>query len=318
MTFSSPLLLNLNDEKIKCSFKLKLYNSLERDDENIMNDKDFLGRILVPIDGSASSLMAEETAAIIAKKTGSAVTVVHVKQELRLDSQLPSSVQDELLGSISQYAERIVNSALALFSEEKVKTDTKTISGDPASSILEFSKEGYDLVVMGGHGENEKDPYALGSVTKKLIRHTICPILIVKKISALSNLLVCIDGSGNAIKALDYTAKLAEKMGSSITLLNVQERRLYDSSPKTAEEFGERVLSKALDAVRERKLKVSKQLEFGVPSDVIAEVAEKGKHDLIVLGSRGLGTISRFLLGSVSDDVSHKAKCSLLLVPAKT
>jgi nucleotide-binding universal stress UspA family protein len=227
-------------------------------------------------------------------------------------------VQDELLGSISQYAERIVNSARALFSEEKVKTDIKTISGDPANSILEFSKEGYDLIVMGGHGENEKDPYALGSTTKKVMRHTICPILIVKKVSALSNLLVCIDGSENATKALDYSAKLAEKMGSSITLLNVQERRLYDSSPKTAEEFGERVLSKSLDAVRERKLKVDKQLQFGVPSDVIAEVAEKGEYDLIILGSRGLGTISRFLLGSVSDDVSHKAKCSLLLVPAKT
>ena len=308
----------MNDEKIKCLFKVKLYNSLERDDENIMNSKDFLGRILVPIDGSASSLMAEETTAIIAKKTEAAVTVLHVMQELKLDSQLPRDVQDELIGSTSQYAERIVNDARALFAEEKVKADVKTISGDPASSILEFSKEGYDLIVMGGHGENEVDPYALGSVTKKIIRHTICPILIVKKVSALSNLLVCIDGSENAIKALDYSAKLAEKMGSSITLLNVQERRLYDSSPKTAEDFGERVLSKALGVVRERKLKVDKQLEFGIPSDVIAEVAEKGKHDLIVLGSRGLGTISRFLLGSVSDDVSHKAKCSLLLVPAKT
>lgn len=318
MTFPSPLLLNLNSEKIKCSFRVKLWNSLEKDDEDIMNGKNFLGRILVPIDGSASSLMAEETTAIIAKKTGAAVTVFHVKQELRLGYQLPRSVQDELLGSIEQYAERIVNSARALFSEEKVKIDTETLSGDSAESILEFSKEGYDLIVMGAHGENEKGPYALGSVTKKVIRHTICPTLIVKKVSALSNLLVCIDGSGNAIKALDYSAKLAEKMGSNITLLNVQERRLYDSSPKTAEELGEKILSKALNAVRKRKLKVGKKLEFGVPSDVIAEVAEKGKYDLIVLGSRGLGTVSRFLLGSVSDDVSHKAKCSLLLVPVKT
>jgi nucleotide-binding universal stress UspA family protein len=262
--------------------------------------------------------MAEETAVIIAKKTRAAVTVFHVMQELRLGYQLPRSIQDELLGSIEQNAKMIVGSARALFSEEKVKIDTETLSGDPADSILEFSKEGYDLIVMGGRGENEKDPYALGSVTKKVIRHTICPTVIVKKVSALSNLLVCVDGSAHAIKALDYGVKLGEKMGSSITLLNVQERMLYDSSPKTAEEFGERVLSKALDAVQKRKLKVGKQLGFGVPSDVIAEVAEKGKYDLIVLGSRGLGTVSRFLLGSVSDDVTHKAKCSLLLVPAKT
>jgi nucleotide-binding universal stress UspA family protein len=318
MTFSSLLLLNLNDEKIKCSFTAKLWISLEKDDEDIMNSENFCERILVPIDGSASSIMAEETAAIIAKKTGAAVTVFHVKQELRLGSQVPRSVQEELLGSIEQYAERIVDSACVLFTEEEVKIDTKTLSGDPAENILEFSKKGYDLIVMGAHGENEKNPYALGSVTKKVIRHAICPTLIVKKVSALSNLLVCIDGSENAIKALDYSAKLAEKMGSNITLLSVQERRLYDSSPETAEELGEKILSEALNTVQKTKLKVGKKLEFGVPSDVIADVAEKGKYDLIILGSRGLGTVSRFLLGSVSDDVSHKAKCSLLLVPAKT
>ncbi|MCP8304623.1 MAG: universal stress protein [archaeon] len=60
-----------------------------------------------------------------------------------------------------------------------------------------------------------------------------------------------------------------------------------------------------------------KRVEFGVTSDIIIEVAEKGNHDLIVLGSRGLGTAKRFLLGSVSDDVSHKAKCSVLIFPAK-
>ena len=64
-------------------------------------------------------------------------------------------------------------------------------------------------------------------------------------------------------------------MGSNITLLNVQERRLYDSSPKTAEEFGEKILSKALNAVRKRKLKVGNKLEFGVPSDVIAKLLRK-------------------------------------------
>jgi nucleotide-binding universal stress UspA family protein len=65
-------------------------------------------------------------------------------------------------------------------------------------------------------------------------------------------------------------------------------------------------------------LKVGKKLEFGVPSDVIVEVAERGNYDLILLGSRGLGTVKRFLLGSVSDDVCDKAKCSVLIIPAKT
>jgi len=284
-----------------------------------MVDREPLRKILVPIDGSASSIMAEETAAIIAKKTGASVTVLHVMQELRLGYRLPSNIQDELLGSIEQHAKSTVDNAKALFYEEKVEVDAEMMGGsDSADSILEFSQKDYDLVIMGARGENEKDPYALGSVTKKVVRHTKCPTLIVKKVSPLANILVCIDGSEHAIKALSYGVKLAEKLGASITLLNVQERRLYESSPKAAEELGEKILSKALDSIGKRELKVSKKLEFGVPSDVIAEVAGKGNHDLVILGSRGLGTVERFLLGSVSDDVIHKAKCSVLIVPAKT
>ena len=274
-------------------------------------------KILVPTDGSASSIMAEETAAIIAKKTGATVTVLHVMQELRLGYRLPSYVQDELLGSIEQHAKNIVNNARALFTEEAVKVDTEMISGDPAATILEFSKEDYDLIVMGASGENEKDPYALGSVTKKVMMHAKHSILIVKKVTSLSNLLVCVDGSDHSIKALNYAVEIAQKMGSKMTLLNVQERRLHDVSPKAAEELSNRIISKSLDALGKRKLKVDKKSEFGVPSNTIVEVAEKGNHDLIVLGNRGLGTIDRFLLGSVSDDVSHKTKRSVLIVPPK-
>ncbi len=277
-----------------------------------------LKRILVPVDGSTLSLMVEETAALIAKKVGATVTLLHIMQELRFGYGLPQHMRDELLGSIEQHADSIVNSARALFSEEKVEADAETVSGDPADSILDFSKKDYDLIVMGAHGENEKDPYVLGSVTKKVMQHIMRPTLIVKRASALSNLLVCIDGSEHSIKAFKYAIELAEKMNSKATVLNVQERRIYDFSPKEAEELGGQILSKALNAVGKTKVKTGKKLEFGVPSDKIVEVAEKGEHDLIVLGSRGLGTVTKFLLGGVSDDVIHKAKCSVLMVPAKT
>jgi nucleotide-binding universal stress UspA family protein len=280
-----------------------------------MAAKEF-SRILVPIDGSASSVMAEETAAKIAKKTKAAVTILYVMPELRLGYRLPSSIQDEMLGSIEQHAMVILGNARALFNEEKVKVNPETLDGDPADSILKYSKDS-DLIVMGGRGENEKEVYALGSIAKKVVMHTRCPVLIAKKISAVSSLLVCVDASNNSMQALHYALKLAEKTGSKITLLNVQERRLYDSSPKAAKDLGEKILSKALGVIEKTEMKVDKKLEFGNPSERIVDVAEKGDYDLIVLGSRGLGTVNRFLLGSVSDGVSNKAKCSVLIVPKK-
>jgi len=286
---------------------------------NIMGNSKFLQKILVPVDGSVSSLMAEETAAVVAKKTGATITVLHGMQEFRIGYRLPLKLQDELLGSIEQHAKKVTDDARTLFREEGVVVNTEIHSGsDPAEIILAFPEKDYDLIVMGGRGENERETFALGSVTKKVIRHATCPTLVTKKVCALSNLLVGVDGSEHSSNALSFAAKLADEMDSKITLINVQERRLFDLSRQTAEELGQKILSEALNTIQKRGLKVDKRLEFGVPSDRIVEVAEEGNHDLIVLGSRGLGAVKRFLLGSVSDDVSNKAKCSVLIVPAKT
>jgi len=290
-----------------------------------MEDQRFLRKILVAADGSVSSLMAEETAAIIAKKTGAVVTVLHVVslnlsyEGLRMGYQIPPEVVYEILGHIEQEAEKIINDARALFVEEGVSVETRIRrNNDPADDILKLSKNGYDLIVMGAHGENETEPFALGSTTKKVMRGNSCPTLIAKNVSPLSNMLVCVDGSHNAVKALDYAVKLTMKMSSKITVFHVQDRRLSSMSPRIAKELGERVLSNALNAVEKQGLNVNKRLEFGVPSNVIVEAADNGGHDLIVLGTRGMGTVRRFMLGSVSDDVSHKAKTSVLIVPAKT
>jgi nucleotide-binding universal stress UspA family protein len=214
-------------------------------------------------------------------------------------------------------AKKIIDDAQFFFTKEGLSIDTKILKGiDTADTILEFSKN-YDLIVMGARGKTEKDPYSLGSVTKKVVRHASCPTLFTKKACSLSNLLVCIDGSETSVKALNYALKLSCKIGSQITLLNIQERRFIDLSSKDAVELGEHILSKALGTAEKGDLKIGKIVKYGVASEIIVEVAEKGDHDLIVLGNRGLGGVKRFLLGSVSDDVSHKAKTSVLIYPGK-
>ena len=52
----------------------------------------------------------------------------------------------------------------------------------------------------------------------------------------------------------------------------------------------------------------------GDPSEKIIEAAEDHNADLIVVGSKGLTSASRFLLGSVANTVSHHAPCDILIV----
>ena len=280
-------------------------------------ENDFLARILVPVDDSVSSLMAQETAAMIAKKSGAVVTVLHVIPDFRSAYDYPLGVRTEILSNFEKRSQAILSKASALFIDEKVAVNVEVRRGDPAATIIDFSIHDFDLIIMGACGEHETDLCKLGSVTKKVVRSSHRPLLVVKKVNPLSNFLVCTDGSGHSIEALIFGIKLAKKLEAKVTLLNVQEEHIQAASPKTAAETGELVLSATLDAVAEETLEVSKRLEFGTPSNVITDVAEEGKFDLVILGSRGLGTAERFLLGSISDDVSYNAKCSILIVPPK-
>ncbi len=52
----------------------------------------------------------------------------------------------------------------------------------------------------------------------------------------------------------------------------------------------------------------------GHPAETICRIAEDEKHDLIIMGRRGLSGVSSFFLGSVSDKVTHHAVCPVLVV----
>ena len=286
-----------------------------------MKDEKFLRKILSPIDGSASSLMAQETVARIARKTGVNVTVLHVippllSIALQLDYNVPTAAMKDILNFFGQKADKILGDAISFFANEGITVNTKkVIDSHPADSIVELSEKDYDLIVMGARGEHEKDLYSVGSIAKKVLRHAKCPILVIKEITPLSNMLVYVDGSKHSIKAVDYAAKIAERLDSKVTLLCVQLRRLFDLSPDSADDMSERIFSKALDVIGRRKPKIGKVIEFGHPANIIAETAKKGKYDVIVLGRKGLGTLKRFLLGDVAESVSYKAECSVLIVP---
>ena len=285
-----------------------------------MKGESYFKKILVPVDGSHSCLHAEELAAAIAGNFKSEVMVIHVVSHellhrgLELHYQVPSSVRTEITNWFLQAGRKIVWDAEALFKEEGVKVDARLVEyADPAETILRVAKdEVCDLVVIGNRGETEAEIFSLGSIAEKVSRHAECPVLIVKQKTKLSKILVAIDGSESAEKVLEYAVELAKKHKAKVTLLNVEESKIFALKPDVAREIGERILSGA--AAKVKGVKLNTQLEFGNPAETIIEAAEKGNYDLIVVGSRGLSSVKRFFLGSVSDDVNHHAKCSLLIV----
>ncbi len=142
-------------------------------------------------------------------------------------------------------------------------------------------------------------------------------------------IVVATDGSECAYKAAVYAGFLARIIeDAEITILSVidagaiaQASLPPEAIPVTLSEEMERAASEVLEDTRRKLLWTGKEITVrlgrGVPASVICDVAEKGKFDLVVMGSRGHGHIAGILLGSVSDKVLHTASVPVLIVRTK-
>ena len=146
----------------------------------------------------------------------------------------------------------------------------------------------------------------------------------------IKKILAALDGSKSADRALDFALDLARKYSAEVVLISVFDAPSVSlvapgivfaptSIAKYLAElraFHEMVLSEALKKAKKLKagLKVSKKLLQGRAADKIVETAKEGGFDLIVIGSRGLGGIKGFFLGSISDRVADEAPCPVLIV----
>ncbi len=115
---------------------------------------------------------------------------------------------------------------------------------------------------------------------------------------------------------------IAKAADAELTVLEVIEEfgplpGYYEAAPPGADRIkwiSEQRFEKVHPMLEEEKIRWNRRVEEGYAADRIVEVAEEGDYDLIVIGSRGLSPLGRFLLGSVSDRVVHHAHCSVTVV----
>ena len=144
-------------------------------------------------------------------------------------------------------------------------------------------------------------------------------------------ILVALDGSEYADRALDLALDFAAKYSAEIVLLSVIDcihtpivaERVGVLQPLDWEQylenlkaFHEQILFRAMNKVKEDKplLKVTKELAEGRPTDEIIRAVRHRGIDMIFMGSHGLGGIKEFFLGSVSDRIANEAPCPVLIV----
>ena len=136
----------------------------------------------------------------------------------------------------------------------------------------------------------------------------------------IKNILVPVDGSEGADRAIEKAVMLAEICGAKLNFLYVANINqlainavLSDAILDSVTKAGNVILDRALEMVPAGVAKESFS-DTGSPAVVILDFAESNDIDLIVMGSRGLGVVKGVLLGSVSQYVVEQSKCPVLVV----
>jgi nucleotide-binding universal stress UspA family protein len=119
---------------------------------------------------------------------------------------------------------------------------------------------------------------------------------------------VGVDGSEYAEKALKQAIEIAEKFSAEITVVNV-----YHAP--AGQDVSQKILDKAKEILENLKVKFKlvSVLSPNTPK-VITDMAEKEKFDLIVVGSRGIGAVHAYLIGSVCNKICYDSPVSVLIV----
>lgn len=287
-------------------------------------------------DGSKEADRALHYAEYLAVKSGSQIIGVHV---------IPLPVQ-LLYENLEDSKEHIKNRRINLEDEvankyDKVSKKLKKsgvefegviLKGKPSDKIREFArKKKADLIVLGKHGHGFLESVFVGSETVKVLKGSPIPVLAVKdekKTRAqYSNILVPIDLTEYSDSALTYALNLAQLTGAKVKVVYVLRLDMYAqelpaSALQRVIEQSEMELSKRVlknkKAFERRKsaskdIKISYEVIHGMSEALtISSYAVKNKTDLIVIHTHGRSGITKFLLGSVTEKVISRSKCSVL------
>ncbi len=142
-----------------------------------------------------------------------------------------------------------------------------------------------------------------------------------------TRIVVGTDGSETAAEAVRQAADLARLASAQLSIVSayapVPQRRVegeqQDVPADVQHQIGPRedvnlILEGAAVEARKAGVEVQTHPIEADPADAILNVAEEMGADLIVVGNKGMTGARRFLLGSVPNNVSHHAPCSVIIV----
>ena len=238
-------------------------------------------------------------------------------------------------------ARQLVNRRAAPFRAKGLEVHPIVVEGIPGTEILTaIEQHQIDLVALGTKGLSGIKRFLLGSVSEWMLNEAPCSVLIVrgktrpKKSTEGMKILIATDGSPDAQEGVEFLKNVGFPTSTVLTILHIVRKMVHQTAQlvttdrtqlaefmKLAEDLleargreGAKLLETTRKALNRPGLKIVENLAFGHEAEEILKATKRTRADLVVVGSKGLTGLRRFLLGSVAHKVARHASCSVLVV----
>ncbi len=296
-------------------------------------------KVVLAVDQSRDATIAARFLETVRLPRGTALSIVHVIEVPHMAPRFPGHqlMLADWRKETATGARRLIDRILPPLRTQGLRMRPVVKEGLAGPVLLDTVERTHaDLAVVGPHGRSRIVRFLLGSVTELLLNEAPCAVLIVRgrlrvRRERGMRVLLAMDFSKDAKAAARFLSKLRLPRGSRVMLLHVEEDA--DRELARISGMGRVDLTQAVErAMRDRKRRTLRMLEQmgrrftqqglavdhvfaeGAPAEEILRAAERHRADLIVMGSKGLTGLDRYLLGSVSRKVARHAPCSVLVV----
>lgn len=178
-----------------------------------------------------------------------------------------------------------------------------TAEGDPR--LVLGDRDDADLVVVGATGRGLlKQWLHLGSTTEWLMNQPTAPLLVARSARAVRRVIICVDGSDAAQRAVRTFAELPLAAECEVVVLGV-----YDGWSEPAAG-----IKAAIETLDEHGIRHHHEEIAGRPKEVILRELHERQPHLVVIGAAGANALRKTMAGSTASAVTRAAPCNVLLV----
>lgn len=299
-------------------------------------------RMLVALDGTPVSESVLAPVAILAKRCGAEVVLVRTGLGPAPSQMSHQPLSPPLMLDIQAYLE----SMASCLRGEGLSVQTALPVHPPPEGILEqVEARQVDMIVMATHGRSGLHALTHPSVTWQVLIRSPVPVLVWRGIQAgkaaahpsvshrfmtdaTAPILVPLDGSLQAERALQLAQELAHLFGNPLLLIRAAEPPFLAGSPVNypriwvemrtwVQEEAESYLKHKCLEVANAGLRAESKSTLGPAAEFILQCVREEHPGLVVMASHGRGWLGQMMLGSVAKSVLSQAKVPVLLVPRK-